>query len=102
MNTFPGPNRDLEFSRQAKLLRVLQERQVVRLGSRTPVAIDVRVVAATNVNLGYRLACSQDLYYRLQVATLDIPALHERPGYFSVGKAFSGYIRSAFRSEIDR
>src|SRR6202789_756156 len=42
---------DLPFAMQVKLLRVLQERQVVRLGSRSPVAIDVRVVAATNVNL---------------------------------------------------
>jgi sigma-54-specific transcriptional regulator len=74
---------DLPFSMQVKLLRVLQERQVVRLGSRTPVAIDVRVVAATNVNLEDAVAAGrfrEDLYYRLQVATLHIPALRERPG----------------------
>jgi sigma-54-specific transcriptional regulator len=73
---------DLRFSMQVKLLRVLQERQVVRLGSRSPVAIDVRLVAATNVNLENAVAAGrfrEDLYYRLQVATLHIPPLRERP-----------------------
>jgi sigma-54-specific transcriptional regulator len=74
---------DLPFAMQVKLLRVLQERQVVRLGSRSPVAIDVRVVAATNVNLEDAVAAGrfrEDLYYRIQVATLHIPPLRERPG----------------------
>jgi sigma-54-specific transcriptional regulator len=74
---------DLPVSMQVKLLRVLQERQVVRLGSRSPVSIDVRVVAATNVNLEDAVAAGrfrEDLYYRLQVATVHIPPLRERPG----------------------
>src|SRR3984885_1890890 len=74
---------DLPFAMQVKLLRVLQERQVVRLGSRSPVGIDVRVVAATNVNLEDAVAAGrfrEDLYYRLQVAPVHIPPLRERPG----------------------
>jgi len=72
---------DLPFSMQVKLLRVLQERQVVRLGSRNPIPIDVRVVAATNVDLEEAVAAGrfrQDLFYRLQVATLHVPPLRER------------------------
>lgn len=74
---------DLPFPMQVKLLRILQERQVVRLGSRSPIPIDVRVVAATNVNLEEAVEASrfrEDLYYRLQVAALHVPPLRERTG----------------------
>ena len=72
---------DLPMSLQVKLLRVLQERQVVRLGSRRPVALDVRLVAATNIDLARAVAAQHfraDLYYRLSVAGVRLPALHER------------------------
>jgi sigma-54-specific transcriptional regulator len=74
---------DLPLGVQVKLLRVLQEREVVRLGSRSPVPIDVRLIAATNVNLEEAVTVGQfrdDLFYRLNVATLSVPALRERPG----------------------
>jgi sigma-54 dependent transcriptional regulator len=74
---------DLSPALQVKLLRVLQERQVVRLGSRKPIALDVRLVAATNVDLPKAIAAGRfrsDLYYRLSVATVQLPSLCERPG----------------------
>ena len=74
---------DLPQSLQVKLLRVLQERQVVRLGSRKPIALDVRLVAATNIDLARAVRAQHfraDLYYRLHVAAVDLPPLRERPG----------------------
>jgi len=74
---------DLSLALQVKLLRVLQERQVVRLGSRKPIPLDVRLVAATNVDLQKAIAAERfraDLFYRLSVATIDLPPLCERPG----------------------
>jgi sigma-54-specific transcriptional regulator len=74
---------DLPKALQVKLLRVLQERQVTRLGARRPVALDVRLVAATNVDLQKAVAADHfrtDLYYRLSVAPITLPPLHARPG----------------------
>ena len=74
---------DLPLSIQVKLLRVLQERQVVRLGSRRPIDVNVRLVAATNVKLEQAVAAGHfraDLYYRLNVATLPLAPLAQRPG----------------------
>lgn len=74
---------DLSQALQVKLLRVLQERQVVRLGSRRPIALDVRLVAATNVDLHKAILADRfrsDLYYRLSVATIQLPPLCDRPG----------------------
>ncbi len=68
---------------QGKLLRVLQQRTVIPLGSSTPRPVDFRLVAATNTSLLDRIAegtFRQDLYYRLRVMTIDLPPLRERPG----------------------
>lgn len=74
---------DLPLSIQVKLLRVLQEREVVRLGARKATPIDVRLVAATNVRLEEAVLAGhfrEDLFYRLRVAHLELPTLRNRPG----------------------
>jgi two-component system response regulator AtoC len=71
----------LRLDLQTKLLRALQEREVERLGGLRPVATDVRVVAATNVNLREAVrhrAFREDLYYRLNVVPIHVPPLRER------------------------
>ncbi len=74
---------DLPLALQVKLLRVLQEKEVVRIGSRRPVPVNVRLVAATNVDLDFAVAAGhfrQDLLYRINIAQLRLPPLRERPG----------------------
>lgn len=74
---------EMELGLQAKLLRVLQEREVERLGGETPITLDVRVLATTNRNLKQEVENGrfrEDLYYRLNVLPLHLPALRDRPG----------------------
>jgi transcriptional regulator with PAS, ATPase and Fis domain len=74
---------ELTLSLQSKLLRMLEERQIRRLGSSQLVDIDIRVLAATNVELEASVASGkfrEDLYYRLNVVPLHVPPLRERGG----------------------
>ena len=74
---------DLPLPVQNKLLRVLQEREIVRLGGRTPIPVDLRIVAATTVDLETLVQekrFRKDLYYRLNVVNLNVLTLKERPG----------------------
>lgn len=73
---------ELNLSLQVKLLRVLQEREITRVGSRKPLKIDVRVIAATHVDLAGAIRqrrFREDLYYRLNVAAVTLPPLRQRP-----------------------
>ncbi|MGB5539578.1 MAG: sigma-54 dependent transcriptional regulator, partial [Gammaproteobacteria bacterium] len=74
---------EMDLGLQAKLLRVLQEKEVERLGGRETIPLDVRVLAATNRKLRDAVtqgSFRQDLYYRLNVFPLNLPALRDRPG----------------------
>jgi DNA-binding NtrC family response regulator len=72
---------DMPLGTQVKLLRVLQEHTIERLGSSEPIEVDVRIIAATHQDLKARIAeerFREDLFYRLNVVTIDVPPLRER------------------------
>ncbi len=73
---------EISIALQAKLLRVLQEREIERLGGKKPIQINVRIIAATNRDLNQQVvmgAFRKDLFYRLNVIPLVCPALRDRP-----------------------
>ena len=72
---------EMPLQLQVKLLRILQEREVVRIGGTTPIQVDVRVIAATNKNLVEMIekgTFREDLYYRLNIIPIKIPSLEQR------------------------
>ena len=104
---------DMPIDLQGLLLRFLQEGEILRVGGRQPIKVDVRVVAATNVRLKEAIAAGklrEDLYYRLNVLTIHLPPLRERGGdvevlatYFlrEIAREFHCEIRGFARSAME-
>jgi two-component system response regulator AtoC len=93
---------DMNLGTQAKLLRVLQEKEFERLGGSETISTDVRVLAATNKNLREMVnngIFREDLYYRLSVITLELPPLRERPGDVTV---LTDYFISIFNNRYGK
>jgi DNA-binding NtrC family response regulator len=93
---------DMPIDLQGLLLRFLQEGEILRVGGRQPIKVDVRVVAATNVRLREAIAAGrlrEDLYYRLNVLTLHLPALRDRDGDVEV---LATYFLRQIAKELDR
>lgn len=93
---------DLSASGQAKLLRVLEERKVVRVGGSTPIPVNVRVIAATNqplVEMVQQKRFREDLYFRLNIVTLQLPALRDRGSDISL---LAEHFLAVFSNQIGR
>jgi transcriptional regulator with PAS, ATPase and Fis domain len=91
---------DMPFGLQAKLLRVIQEREFQRLGSSETVRVDVRLIAATHTDLAELIKQGkfrEDLYYRLNVVPIALPPLRERPA--DVGPLAQHFIEKICRQE---
>jgi aliphatic sulfonates family ABC transporter substrate-binding protein len=93
---------DLPHALQVKLLRVLSTGEVTRVGARTPTRVDVRLIAATHVDLRAAMQAGrfrEDLFYRLSVTSLALPPLRERPGDIL---ALTRHFLERYRSELGR
>ena len=92
-------------STQVKMLRVLQDMEVRRVGGNTPVKVDVRVVAATNQKLLERIeegTFREDLYYRLQVILIGLPPLRDRPEeIIPIAEHYLGVYRQKFNKQVN-
>ncbi len=87
---------------QAKLLRVLQEREFERVGGTRPIKLDVRLIAATNVDLNESSRAGkfrQDLYYRLNVVSIQMPPLRERPEDIPL---LAAYFTARYSEKVNR
>jgi len=92
---------DMPFSIQSKILRLLQEKSIERLGGRRTIPVDVRILAATNRDLEAALADGrfrEDLYYRLKVVTISLPTLRERRDDIPL---LTDFFLSRYASELD-
>lgn len=93
---------NISLTTQAKLLRVLQEREVTPIGGTRPVPIDIRLIAATNRNLKEMLAegtFREDLYFRLNIIPIELPPLRERTGDLPL---LIGHFLRKFAEEIGK
>jgi nitrogen regulation protein NR(I) len=92
---------DMPFSIQAKILRLLQEKSIERLGGRETIPVDVRIIAATNRDLESALTQGrfrEDLYYRLKVVTITLPPLRERADDIPI---LAEYFLARYAAELD-
>ena len=96
---------DISPRMQVALLRVLQNGEIIRVGGTEPVKVDVRVIAATNIDLTRAVKEKKfrlDLYYRLNIINIDIPPLRERKeDIVELVSHFVNHYREAFKKEID-
>lgn len=96
---------DISPRMQVALLRILQNGEIIRVGGTEPVRVNVRVIAATNVDLAQAVKEKKfrlDLYYRLNIINIDIPPLRERKeDIVELVSHFVNHYREAFKKEID-
>jgi two-component system NtrC family response regulator len=93
---------EISFNLQVKLLRVLQEKEIERVGGKEPIKVDVRIIAATNADLEKKIEKKlfrEDLYYRLNVIKIPIPPLRERGDDIFL---LAQFFLSKFNQEYDK